>query len=229
MVGIWESFCNEFEWPELLPIGARLGAVAERLGEYLSSHATRNRELLTVVHGDFKPGNIFLAKAREEASGTSGDDSPQQQCGLPADASEGVHIIDFQWTGLGLASTDVAYFLAMAPSDEFLATIDVKKDFLEHYFTSLQTAYAAFHNGETLSYSMEQFEVDFQVSLCDFVRWVVPGRLGNETPKKYEERRAKLPWDMNTGAYRRSTIMMRFLMESVRDYLPQVEALVEAS
>jgi hypothetical protein len=64
-------------------------------------------------------------------------------------------------------------------------------------------------------------ESDFQLAVLDYVRWAVSCRLGGETPEKYAGRREAL--DLNMGSYRRSEVMLRFLLQLVATYLPRVE------
>ena len=57
------------------------------------------------------------------------------------------------------------------------------------------------------------------------MRWVLPARLSKQTPETYSKR--SLPdgvVDINDSAYKRSTVMMKFLMDLTREYLPIVEA-----
>ena len=243
---VWADFTapTAFNWPECTSLGERLEAVAKTLGGALSVHAPRNcreRECVTLVHGDVKPGNIFLDKREMDATAaTSGSSSSgSSSSGSSSSSSGSVTMIDFQWTGLGLGASDVTYLLAMAPSDELLLLLEgdgLERDFLRVYYDMLCASYRKFHSNESegegegrggreLPYTYEEFHYDFQLSLLDFMRWMVPARLAKESPEKYAKRRGMVPLDLNMGAYRRSPKMMKFLMERVRDYLPLAEAL----
>jgi len=248
---VWADFTapTAFNWPQLSGLGVRLSAVAQSVGAALSVHAPRNqrRGCVTLVHGDVKPGNIFLEREREAGESGSGSGSS----GSGSSGSGGVTMIDFQWSGLGLAATDVAYFLAMAPSDALLDLLSqegggrLEVDYLCVYYNYLQAAHAKFHgdsssssssidgnsSNSTLScsYPYEAFREDFQLALLDFMRWMVPARMRGERPAAYKKRQECPTWDLNMGAYRRSAVMMQFLMERVGDYLPVAEALAAAS
>lgn len=85
-------------------LGERLQKVAKSVArkchfESTSSDASVNRSSVpshphfTVIHGDAKAGNLFFRKSGESGS---------LQVGL----------IDFQWCGLGLGATDLAYYIA---------------------------------------------------------------------------------------------------------------------
>ncbi len=223
MVDIWEKFTIAFNWPELTSIGNRLATVAPAVSEHLAVQNPLNAERTTLIHGDFKPGNIFFQK---DATFIDSKNSTSSVCELN-DSSSQVNMIDFQWTGLGHCATDVAYLLAMCPSDSCLESLDIDADFLIPYYTALSESYSYFHDGNTLNYTIIDLKRDFQLAVLDFVRWVVPARLANETPEKYEARRNKLPWDLNMGAYRRSSSMMHFLMTLTKEYLVEAEKLIQ--
>ena len=71
----------------------------------------------------------------------------------------------------------------MAPADAFLQELDIDSDFIVPYYEALSRAYHHFHS-TPLTYSLVQLKEDFKFAVLDFVRWVVPARLGGESPEK---------------------------------------------
>jgi len=67
-------------------------------------HGTGERKQ-TVIHGDAKAANFFFREAAGDAE--AGNDGAASERSV-----QGVGVIDFQWTGLGLCATDIAYCIA---------------------------------------------------------------------------------------------------------------------
>jgi hypothetical protein len=204
---IWRDLCGTFSWPELVDSGIRLAAIAPYVAERLSSFAGHNSRKTTLVHGDVKPGNIFF-----------GSDP----------ACDSVHLIDFQWTGIALAATDLIYVIATSSSDSVIQHLEIDRDILRPYYEAFVAAYKTQHSvggidcASFSGYSFEELQYDFQLSTLDYVRWIVSSRLKGETPAKYATRREVM--DPNLGSYRRSEVALRFLFNLVHEYLPIVES-----
>lgn len=130
-------------------------------------------------------------------------------------------LIDFQWSGVGLAATDIIYLVATASSDDAIHSLDVDADILRPYYDAFCLEYLSTRKDEKLQYSFEDFRYDFQLSTLDYVRWIVACRLKGETPEKYATRRLQL--DPNLGSYRRSEVALKFLFDLVDAFLPAVE------
>eukprot|EP00041_Stephanoeca_diplocostata_P012965 m.220713 g.220713 ORF g.220713 m.220713 type:complete len:450 (+) comp19167_c2_seq21:107-1456(+) len=83
----------------------------------------------TVVHGDYKNANIFFRKDFQAPSG-----------GEPVrpDADLGMCMIDYQWTGPGVAMQDVIYLLTTsAPYEGCLGVQGCEEELLRFYHVSL--------------------------------------------------------------------------------------------
>jgi len=99
-------------------------------GAILAKHAERlDREVhggdkQTVIHGDAKSANFFYRR------NSSGDIE--------------VGVIDFQWTGLGLCATDLAYAIWACPQADVL---DKEEELVETYYQYLIEELG--HQGET--------------------------------------------------------------------------------
>ena len=80
----------------------------------------------TIIHGDPKAANLFLRSAPPTGDGEA---APDLEVGL----------IDFQWTGFGLAATDVAHHLCAAAVAPECLSVDGSSEcaLLDHYHTAL--------------------------------------------------------------------------------------------
>ena len=95
--------------------------------------AARASQFRTLIHGDPKAANLFIRPAGSDP--IAGSD--------PAGSGEAVEVglIDFQWTGFGLAATDVAHHLCAAVSTDALEG-DGERRLLDHYHAELCAALA---------------------------------------------------------------------------------------
>ena len=102
-----------------------------------------------------------------------------------------VSLIDFQWTGPGLAATDLVYVLFMSCEDNLIQGLDVREDVLKPYHSAFLAAYERSNVHEVTRsdgkiqiedrFPFSLLEQDFQLATLDFARWVVACRLGGET------------------------------------------------
>ena len=104
-------------------VGSRL----ELLSREVAAKVHGKRQ--TVIHGDAKIANFFF---RDSFSGGGGD------CGRPE-----VGLIDFQWSGPGLAAVDVAYCIWASASLEVLAEDGGEARLVAAYHSSLAEALEA--------------------------------------------------------------------------------------
>lgn len=93
-----------FKQDDVMAVGAWYQKHAARLDEKLRENGRCTR---TVIHGDYKPANIFFAKH------ASFSEMPSEQAAA-ADCSHDTAMIDWQWTGLGCPAMDVIYFMITA-------------------------------------------------------------------------------------------------------------------
>ena len=111
----------------------------------------------TLIHGDLKAANLFL--------------SPAGQVG----------VIDFQWLGWGLPSTDVMY--AIVANVSFDSVIDVEtyaeaeEEFLSAYWESLVASLVKFKAASSADearamYKMSDLRSQYELSFLDFCRTV---------------------------------------------------------
>eukprot|EP00622_Pseudochattonella_farcimen_P005377 FR740978.1.p1 GENE.FR740978.1~~FR740978.1.p1 ORF type:complete len:164 (+),score=21.74 FR740978.1:411-902(+) len=111
------------------------------------------------MHGDPKSANIFIRDGVDGASGA------------PLD----IGLIDFQWTGFGLAATDVANHIcaALRPMD----SLSSDSLLLDHYYAELTNAMAAFGvagdvgEAQTL-FPREVLQEQYETAVLDMCRLV---------------------------------------------------------
>jgi len=117
---------------DLASIGERLQAVAREVGAeahpFGSTGAGRRGSAgsRTLIHGDPKAANLFF-RERPDAAGLE------------------VGLIDFQWSGFGLAATDIAYFLGAGCDAQCLSADGAAEGaLLDVYWSHLQGALVEF-------------------------------------------------------------------------------------
>ena len=129
----WPTHCHSFAeafaaYPALkgmdvASIGKRLQRVAAAVGKeahpFGAGGPGRSVGARTLIHGDPKAANIFMRQ--KEASGYE------------------IGFIDFQWSGFGLAATDVAHHIVAALRLECLVGPpgEAEKPWLDHYHANL--------------------------------------------------------------------------------------------
>ncbi|KAK7254922.1 hypothetical protein SO694_00137080 [Aureococcus anophagefferens] len=189
------AFCDEkrFRVPPN-DFGARLAAQARRVDGWIADACGPRR---TLVHGDFKAGNLFVE-----------------------DATRRVFAIDWQWCGWGCGLHDVVYFLATTAADDFVKDFDDAL-WLYHYalVEELEPELRA-----AAPWPYPETRRLFMLAALDYVRWCFAYRLVDETPKAYKRRAAADPKDVNQGEYRRSFRRLRYLCDLAEQFLPYAES-----
>ena len=164
-----EELCkiDELDGIDLDTIGERLQTIVEAVGKkshpfYQGTKTGIGAELLkyrTLIHGDCKQANIFFRDTEEGALE--------------------VGFIDFQWTGFGLAATDVAHHIsaALLPS---CVSYDGKKEneLLDHYYKYLSLALVEFgvassvEEVQTTIFPRDLLQEQYEIALLDICRMV---------------------------------------------------------
>jgi thiamine kinase-like enzyme len=206
----WKTFCASFgsNFAPFADLGYELQEIAPFVANQLNpTYCLENDgRHFTLAHGDYKPGNLFFS-----------DDGT-------------VHVIDFQWSGVGIGATDMIYLIATGSSDSFVEALmqsnvdidaSVEDTILKPYYDRLITHYKTLHDGIINSMTFAQLKMDFRLSVLDYVRWIMCARLKGDIPDKFRQRRENV--DLNLGAYRRSETMVKFLFTLVQLYLPSVK------
>ena len=160
----------ELRGVDLGKLGERLERVAGHVGNEahpfsFDEGGEKNphlRKYRTLIHGDPKQANIFFRE-----SDASADERPE------------VGLIDFQWTGFGLAATDVAHFIAAALGPDCVSTDGSKESsLLDHYHSCLSVELVK--HGVALSekdvreriFPRRVLQEQYEVALLDICRMV---------------------------------------------------------
>jgi hypothetical protein len=152
------------------------------------------RPVRTLVHGDAKPGNLFLHRDRDRDRDAGGH------------AGARVGLIDFQWTG-GAANggADVAYVLLAGTGE---VGPDVEGRLLGRYHASLTARLAS---GGKAAYPWDEFLADYEwevvsyfatalVQLCgDLTPAVLASNVGRHGWLTHEYDEAALRWLVHRG------------------------------
>lgn len=140
-------------------LGERLQSVSEWCGRQAHPFAHEDlsetyRKYRTFTHGDPKSANIFMRK----------DGTDELQVGL----------IDFQWSGFGLAATDVAHFMSAAVDADLLVD-GGERCLMKYYYVELQqylVEYGAFDSVEDAEneFGYNLFEEQYEIAMLDICR-----------------------------------------------------------
>ncbi len=158
-------------------LGARLQAVAREVGAEAHPFGSTGggaAGMRTLIHGDPKAANLFF---RERPGGSDGELE--------------VGLIDFQWSGFGLAATDIAYFLG-AGCDARCLSEDGSAEgaLLDEYWACLQEALVEFGAAGSPSearalFPREALQLQYEAALLDLSRTVIAyhwDRIQNSRP-----------------------------------------------
>jgi hypothetical protein len=197
--------------------GRRIQAVAEDVAASL--HPDNNPIRRTMVHGDYKQGNMFFDDAQDNTRMHSPADKPSKNCN-----GDKIAVFDWQWTGPGIGATDLVYLCVMAVSDEALG--DYEAHILKPYHTYLLRALNRGHNNSNESkrrdYPYENLVDEFKLAAIDIQRWMGGSRYRSMTPESV--RRAQKNVDVNHGIFRRSIERLVWIFRTVDEALDQIES-----
>jgi len=144
----FEKELSSFEWWD--DLGERLQSVAKECGRLAHPFADdalsgTHRKYRTFTHGDPKQANLFFRSAGPELE---------------------VGVIDFQWSGFGLAATDVAHFLSAAVHADRLVD-GGEEGYRRYYYEELQRYLVEYGACDTSWDAMELFSYDMFVEQYD--------------------------------------------------------------
>ena len=185
------NFCDDPDF--VVPsddVGKRLARIAVDVDRWLDGGQK------TLVHGDFKSGNIFVEQH-----------------------TRATYAIDWQWTGWGVAAHDVIYFFATSASDDFLANYQTA--LWMYHFAFVSELDPGLRHSRPWPY--HETHRMFKLATLDFMRWAFASRFPNETPKNMRKRNNQVPKDINQGEYRRSLKRLKFLCDLVELFLPEAK------
>ncbi|VEU39548.1 unnamed protein product [Pseudo-nitzschia multistriata] len=156
----------ELKGVDCVPLGERLEEVAPIVGgkahPFADKDAATNADFAryrTLIHGDPKHANFFFRK--------------KQESGIE------VGLIDFQWSGFGLAATDVAHHITSAVSSSALCFSGKEEgELLDHYYSCLTRELVKYGVGkdaeeiETSIFPRETLQQQYEVAFLDICRIV---------------------------------------------------------
>jgi len=156
---------SQLEGVDIQSLGQRLEDVASAVGRKahpFSKDGTENRDFIkfrTLIHGDPKHANFFFRQNK--------------------DSNIEVGVIDFQWSGFGLAATDVAHHITSAVSSSAVSLNGTAEaELLDHYHSCLSEALVKFGVGENeqeieaLIFSRETLQKQYETAYLDVCRIV---------------------------------------------------------
>mmetsp|Transcript_19408 Transcript_19408/g.48343 ORF Transcript_19408/g.48343 Transcript_19408/m.48343 type:complete len:456 (+) Transcript_19408:623-1990(+) len=193
--------------------GKRIQAVAKDVAATL--HPENNPSRITMIHGDYKQGNMFFD---DICSKTSSGESPSKTSN-----GDKIAVFDWQWTGPGIAATDLIYLCVMAVSDEALEDYEAK--ILKPYHTYLLRALnRGQNNAETIQndYPYKTLVDEFKLAAIDIQRWLAGSRFKSMTPETVLKAQKNV--DVNHGIFRRSVERLVWIFQTVDDALDDVES-----
>ncbi len=151
------------EYPRLLKERPGIALLARRLkvaGPVLDQRllpGLNNPSWFTILHGDLKGANFALRHNSSEG----GND-----CKWEAGA------FDFQWSGAGLGARDVAYLVISCCCPDYVSTVEAEDELLKAYFTERCRAQRQ-SKSKGVEMSFRDFRLLYDVSFCDFMRWLL--------------------------------------------------------
>lgn len=174
---------------DLSNLGARLEKIAAAVGEKAHPFGTADNECeayRTLIHGDPKQANIFLRESGEE----------DWEVGL----------IDFQWTGFGLAATDIAHHISAAVLPSCVSYDGEKeKALLDFYYKCLSRnlvkygVAATVEEVENSAFPRRLLQEQYEVALLDVCRMVFAYAW-----RRWKEETMPTPESLNRNAYNKS-------------------------
>jgi len=204
-----ELSSNEY-WDDL---GTRLQSCAEDCGilahpfacEEDSALYQEYREYRTFTHGDPKQANLLF---RRESNAPS-----KLQVGL----------IDFQWSGFGLAATDIAHVMTSAVHADML--VDGGEELLmKYYFGELQkylVEFGAYRDSEEAAsrFSYSTFVNQYEIATLDLCRMVIAYTWDRFTEPVEKDDREGCARTMNKTSYNKSIPNAVWLMNKCDEVL----------
>eukprot|EP01059_Diplonema_ambulator_P012077 TRINITY_DN22223_c0_g1_i1.p1 TRINITY_DN22223_c0_g1~~TRINITY_DN22223_c0_g1_i1.p1 ORF type:complete len:787 (+),score=254.68 TRINITY_DN22223_c0_g1_i1:33-2363(+) len=183
-----ERFEGEFRKEDQAPdVGERLAKVAEQLNSMthgvdkegavdggVKEHFDRYK---TVIHGDTKAANFLFKEV--------GGDLPD------------VGVIDFQWTGVGLPGTDLAYSIAASVAPGLVYPLEGETDsiLVKYYHECLIDAFVHYGVAPTKQAACDIFPLDvlvtqYERAFLDLARTVICDHWSTITPDILRQREA---------------------------------------
>lgn len=166
------------------------------------------KEYGTLLHGDAKGANIVFSK------------SPRGIAGQPLSCA----LYDFQYTGIGIVTRDLVYFLGTTAQSGIVRRKEQEFDLLRTYHTSLldaigsriteaaekpdlpsdpqSAAISPNHQNRGDIYSFERFQLHWELAIVDWYRFMAGwGFWGNDSWIEQRTREIVSEWERNGGIF----------------------------
>ncbi len=199
---VWEAFCQNVlrktpeadvleleKSPSLQRLGARMIRQAPMIYQRL---VNTDPALQTVIHGDFKTGNLFFSEKPDAALRL------KKQKLDPTDPK--AIIIDWQWSGIGLAAMDVGYLFITSVD---LDTLEKETLLVDEYYHTMAQALKKHHQLDIvkdLNYTRAMFQVHVELSQLEYARIAISCKWKGATLESYAIKKNEL----NNGLVYRS-------------------------
>merc|ERR1711935_310551 len=173
------------------------------------------RKFRTFTHGDPKQANLLFR--RREKSINDDEESTTQKEKLQ------LGLIDFQWSGFGLAATDIAHFLTSAVHADML--VDDGEEFLmRYYYDELQkylVEFGAYRTSEEARqhYSYDTYVDQYEIAVLDLCRLVTAYTWERFTEQVEKDDREGCARTMNKTSYNKSIANTIWLMTKCDELL----------
>ena len=185
-------------------LGERLESVAEECGRVAHPFADdvsdtgvseKYQKYRTFTHGDPKQANMLFKKTNDNL-----------QLGL----------IDFQWSGFGLAATDIAHFITSAVHADMLVD-GGEETLMRYYYDELQThlvEYGAYNSVEEAQneYSYDTFEDQYEIGVLDICRLMIAYTWDRFEEPVEKDDKAGCARTMNKTSYNKSVPTIVWLL-----------------
>jgi thiamine kinase-like enzyme len=202
-------------------LGERLQSVAEDCGILAHPFAYDDDSVLcdeykkyrTFTHGDPKQANLLFRRNTSTNESSKSKPSSKLQLGL----------IDFQWSGFGLAATDIAHFLTSAVHADML--VDDGEEFLmRYYYDELQKYLVEFGACRTSEearqhYSYDTYVDQYEIAVLDLCRLVTAYTWDRFTEAVEKDDREGCARTMNKTSYNKSIANTIWLMTKCDELL----------
>jgi hypothetical protein len=244
MIDRWPAFLSAFEStaPQLLSrpavqaLPARLARVARRVaGE---ARVGPDDAFATLVHGDYKAANLFFPVERQDRREgqdiAEGQDTVWGLCKAAREeepaavgssgAGKGEVVpVDFQWTGVGLGMSDVAYHLAHAVGLDALQQDGGEQGLVLFYLAELRARLPA---AAAARLTDELAGRQYKLALLDYARLFLSRFVTDASPAAFAAV-AQSERGANVGVAYRDARAAVALVERVEAALSEVEASFE--
>lgn len=181
-------------------LGSRLQTIAEKNGNEAHPFGSNKPlsiaydQFKTFTHGDPKQANLFFKKG--------------------VDLKLEVGLIDFQWSGFGLAATDIAHHITAAVHASLLVD-GGEESLLNYYYMELESflvQYEVFSDKESVrkAYSYETFVEQYETGVMDMCRLVIPYAWSRFEPVSDEMGYERT---MNKNSYNKSVENVVWMMD----------------